>query len=70
MARRGLAARVQPAPLRAGSHDVGYRTPTAAFAGEVDTLNLNDPATYGSPKLRARRRSGPARIIQEILENN
>ena len=25
---------------------VGYRTPTAAFAGEVDTLL--DPATYGS----------------------
>ena len=28
------------------THVVGYRTPTAAFAGKVETLL--DPATYGS----------------------
>ena len=39
VAERGLAAR---APLDV----VGYRTPTAAFAGEVHTLL--DPATNGS----------------------
>ena len=49
VAGQGLAARANPAPLarcrRAPFiHVVGYRTPTAAFAGEVDTLL--DPATY------------------------
>ena len=40
------------------THVVGYRTPTAAFAGEVDTVTLLDPATYGlrwvSPGRRGR----------------
>ena len=38
-----LRRRCRRAPF---THVVGYRTPTAAFAGEVDKL-LN-PATYGS----------------------
>ena len=49
VAGRGLTARAHPAPgcWRAPfTHVVGYRTPTAAFAGEVHTLL--DPATCGS----------------------
>ena len=47
VAGRGLVARLRRRCRRAPfTHVVGYRIPTAAFAGEVDTLL--DPATYGS----------------------
>ena len=52
VAGRGLAARAHPVPQPADrgraqlTHVVGYQTPTAAFAGEVDTLLDSDPATY------------------------
>ena len=42
-ARSGIRRRWRRAPF---THVVGYRTPPATFAGEVDTLL--DPATYGS----------------------
>ena len=45
------------------THVVGYRTPTAAFAGEVDTLL--DPATYGSRWVSLTAESTPERDYRQ-----